>query len=114
MISHIEVLQVTYDARVVANPIIIRVEAQPFGCQREDELRLIYHFPHFRGTRRSDGSIAPSLVIVTSSNRNEGDFLHASASLSAEMVASLSSEGMMHMFFHRSCHLAVVSGKHIA
>ena len=57
--------------------------------------------------------ISPSLVIVTSSSKNEGDFLHASAAFSAAITSSLPAapvEGMMHMFCHRSRHFPVVSG----
>ena len=60
------------------------------------------------------GEISPSLVIVTSSSKNEGDFLHASAAFSAAITSSLPAapvEGMMHMFRHRSRHLPVVSGR---
>lgn len=66
------------------------------------------------GAMDGDDEISPSLVIVTSSSKNEGDFLHASVAFSAAITSSLPAspvEGMMHMFCHRSRHFPVVSGR---
>ena len=103
----------------MTNPIISGIQVQPLGRHCHDDLRLIYpfEFPLMNGTfHATEGEIAPSLVIVTSSSKNEGDFLHASA-FSATITSSLPAgpvDGMMHMFRHRSRHFPVVSGRQMA